>query len=158
MTAELMCLQGPAGKDGLPGHPGQRGEPVSSFSHRFSAHTHTHKLQNTHAAEAFLYTCFLWLQGFQGKTGPPGPPGVVGPQVTFPETISAQRFSHLVCISLTRTHTFVCFRENQGRVVPQGIGATRGLQVCLVSRVYLGLLGRKVERCDHAALTHSNHC
>lgn len=64
----------------------------------------------------------------------------------------------LVCISLTRTHTFVCFRENQGSLVLLGIGATRGLQVCPASRVYLGLLGRKVERCDHAALTHSNHC
>lgn len=29
-----FIIQGPAGKDGLPGHPGQRGEPVSSFKHQ----------------------------------------------------------------------------------------------------------------------------
>lgn len=66
-------------------------------------------------------------------------------------------FSYFVCIGVTKTSTFVCFRENRVSLVLLGIVATRGLQVYLVSRVYLGLLGRKVERCDHIVLTHSNH-
>lgn len=28
----FLCFQGPAGKDGLPGHPGQRGETVSEHA------------------------------------------------------------------------------------------------------------------------------
>lgn len=52
-----------------------------------------------------------------------------------------------VCASVIKT--FVGFRENQASLVLLGIVATRGHQVYLVSRVYLGLLGRKVERCEH---------
>lgn len=69
----LSCFQGPPGKDGLPGHPGQRGETVSGSWHyhkHFRSHTYRNKL-----------TYVFFSQGFQGKTGPPGPPGVVGPQV-----------------------------------------------------------------------------
>lgn len=53
-------------------------------------------------------------------------------------------FSYLICASVIKT--FVGFRENQATLVPLEIVATQGLQVYLVSRVYLGLLGRKVER------------
>lgn len=69
----LSCFQGPPGKDGLPGHPGQRGETVSgiwNYHKHFRSHTYRNKL-----------TYVFFSQGFQGKTGPPGPPGVVGPQV-----------------------------------------------------------------------------
>ena len=61
-------------------------------------------------------------------------------------------------MSVTKTRMFVCFRENQASLVLLVIVATRELQVYLVSRVYLGLLGKKVERCDHIVLTHSNRC
>lgn len=60
-------------------------------------------------------------------------------------------FLILICASVIKT--FVGFRENQASLVLPGIVATRGLQVYLVSRVYLGLLGRKVERCEHIFLT-----
>lgn len=50
----------------------------------------------------------------------------------------------------------VCFRENPASPVLLGIVATQGLQVSLVSRVYPGLLGRKVERCGHVVLTHTH--
>lgn len=48
------------------------------------------------------------------------------------------------------------FRENQASLVLLGIVATRGHQEYLVSMVYLGLLGRKVERCEHIFLTQES--
>lgn len=39
----FVFVQGPAGKDGLPGHPGQRGEPVSKMI-SMHARTHAHTL------------------------------------------------------------------------------------------------------------------
>lgn len=55
-------------------------------------------------------------------------------------------FSYLICASVIKA--FVGFRENQVSLVLLGIVATQELQVYLVSRVYQGLLGRKVERCE----------
>lgn len=68
--------QGPAGKDGLPGHPGQRGETVSELALK------SHVFFLFGISSVTVLFCVGISQGFQGKTGPPGPPGVVGPQVS----------------------------------------------------------------------------
>lgn len=114
MAAELMCLQGPAGKDGLPGHPGQRGEPVSWFSERSSAHTHTPK----HTCSRGFFICvFFVAAGIPRKNGTTGTTrcgGATG-------DLSSDYFSPavLVCIGLTRTRTLV-FQGKSGEPGPTG--------------------------------------
>lgn len=123
-----------------------------------TAHTHTHQ-------NMFFTHLFLWLQGFQGKTGPPGPMGVVGPQVSSTIWISSvmKYFSCLVihvCICVINPITYVLIRANQENLVQQGTAVTQGHQVYLESMVYLGLLGKKVERWVHTCQSHINtdHC
>lgn len=63
-----VCLrvQGPAGKDGLPGHPGQRGEPVSEF---IRAHAAFHSIGNFFATQTHAHKCLVPI--FSGSTGIP---------------------------------------------------------------------------------------
>lgn len=56
--------------------------------------------------------------------------------------------------------TYVLIRANQENLVQQGTAVTQGHQVYLESMVYLGLLGKKVERWVHTCQSHINtdHC
>lgn len=64
----MLCLQGPAGKDGLPGHPGQRGEPVSlnkgihvnKWVVFLSTHIHQNKPEGTTRSENTPEFCFIF--------------------------------------------------------------------------------------------------
>lgn len=78
-TLSRLVSQGPQGKDGRSGHPGQRGELVSDH---LTSDPIKLSISSPHMMLPFKFS----PQGFQGQTGPPGPVGVVGPQVRVDPT------------------------------------------------------------------------
>ena len=54
-----------------------------------------------------------------------------------------------VYICVINPITYVLFRANRENQVQQGTAVTQGHQVYLENTVYLGLLGKKVERWVH---------
>lgn len=128
---DLCIFQGPAGKDGLPGHPGQRGETVSKLVWLFCSWSVFHQIS---CWQFFLFLCDK--QGFQGKTGPPGPPGVVGPQVSHSHWPS---WSSLTCIIsdgfALHLYRFGCTASIECSVLKVILGVVKVLlKICLCKK------------------------
>ena len=115
-----------------------------------TAHTHTH----THTRICFLPTFFCDCRDSKGRRDLQDRWGLLDHRW-------AQQYGSVllwntspalvirVCICVINPFTYVLIRANQENLVQQGTAVTQGHQVYLESMVYLGLLGKKVERWVH---------